>query len=174
MTAAPRAAFDHMNIPNIRTGQGYDLHRLRDGRAMRLCGVTLPDCPFGPDGHSDADVPVHALIDALLGAAALGDIGRHFPDNDPQYEGVDSMLLLRRTMELLKENGFAVGNADVTVVAQRPKLAPHIEEMRRVLAGALSADLSRVSVKAKTNEGLDAVGRGEAIAAFAAVLIYEI
>ncbi len=156
----------------FRVGTGFDIHRLVPGRRLVLCGVDF-DFPFGLFGHSDADAPTHALMDALLGAAALGDIGHLFPDKDPAYEGADSILLLRRVTGYLRENGFCVGNVDCTVIAQRPKLAPHIPEMRRILAQAMGVDMSRVSVKATTEEGLGFSGEGLGIAAHAVALIEE-
>ncbi len=157
----------------FRIGQGYDLHRLTEGRSLILGGVKIP-YEKGLDGHSDADVLIHAVIDALLGAAALGDIGRLYPDRDPQYLGIDSRLLLADSMRRVRQAGFEPVNLDATVIAQRPRLAPHIEAIRQSLAGTMGLGASAVSVKAKTNEGLDAVGRGEAIAAQAAVLVARI
>ena len=156
----------------MRVGHGYDVHRLVEGRRLILGGVEIP-WEKGLLGHSDADVLTHALMDALLGAAALGDIGHLFPDKDPAYEGADSILLLRRVTGYLRENGFCVGNVDCTVIAQRPKLAPHIPEMRRILAQAMGVDMSRVSVKATTEEGLGFSGEGLGIAAHAVALIEE-
>ncbi len=156
----------------MRIGHGYDVHRLVEGRRLILGGVEIP-WEKGLLGHSDADVLTHALMDALLGAAALGDIGHLFPDKDPAYEGADSILLLRRVTGYLRENGFCVGNVDCTVIAQRPKLAPHIPEMRRILAQAMGVDMSRVSVKATTEEGLGFSGEGLGIAAHAVALIEE-
>lgn len=154
----------------MRIGHGYDVHRLVEGRRLILGGV---DIPFekGLLGHSDADVLTHAIMDALLGAAALGDIGKLFPDNDPAYEGADSLRLLERVVEVLRENGYTVGNVDATVLAQRPKLAPHIPRMRERLAQAMGMDVDRVSVKATTEEGLGFTGTGEGIAAHAVALI---
>ncbi len=154
----------------FRIGQGYDLHRLTEGRSLILGGVKIP-CEKGLDGHSDADVLIHAVIDALLGAAALGDIGRLYPDRDPRYLGIDSRLLLADTMRRVRQAGFEPANLDATVIAQFPRLAPHIEAIRQSLAETMGIEAAAVSVKAKTNEGLDAVGRGEAIAAQAAVLL---
>ena len=154
----------------FRIGQGYDLHRLAEGRDLILGGVKIA-YEKGLDGHSDADVLIHAAIDALLGAAALGDIGQLYPDRDPQYLGIDSRLLLADTMRRVREAGYEPVNLDATVIAQRPRLAPHIGAIRQSLADAMGIDASAVSVKAKTNEGLDAVGRGEAIAAQAIVLL---
>ena len=154
----------------MRIGQGYDVHRLVEGRALILGGVTIP-YEKGLLGHSDADVLTHALMDALLGAAALGDIGQLFPDKDPAYEGADSLVMLKTVCSLLKEKGFSIGNVDVTVVAQRPKLAPYREEMRRRLSEVMELDLSRVSVKATTEEGLGFTGSGEGISAMAVALL---
>jgi len=159
-----------MNLPAIRIGSGYDVHRLVEGRRLVLCGVTI-EHPLGLLGHSDADVAIHALCDALLGAAALGDIGKHFPDTDPRYSGADSRVLLRDVVALLADRGFAVGNVDLTIMAQAPKLAPHIESMRRNLAADLGITLDRVSVKATTTEHLGFEGRGEGISAQATALI---
>ena len=156
----------------MRIGQGYDVHRLTEGRALILGGVSIP-WEKGLLGHSDADVLTHALMDALLGAAALGDIGQLFPDNDPAYEGADSVALLRRVTALLTEHGFAIGNVDVTVIAQRPKLAPYREQMRGNLALAMEIPFDRVSVKATTEEGLGFTGNGEGISAMAVALLEE-
>lgn len=154
----------------MRIGHGYDVHRLVEGRRLILGGV---DIPFekGLLGHSDADVLAHAVMDALLGAAALGDIGKLFPDSDPAYEGADSLALLRQVARVLDENGYEISNVDATVLAQRPKLAPHIPMMRKRLAAAMGVEPSQVSVKATTEEGLGFTGGGEGIAAHAAVLI---
>ena len=154
----------------MRIGHGYDVHRLVPERRLILGGVEIP-WEKGLLGHSDADVLTHALMDALLGAAALGDIGKLFPDSDPAYAGADSVALLVRVTELLKENGFAVGNVDCTVIAQRPKLAPYIPQMRRKLSDAMGIPLDCVSVKATTEEGLGFSGEGLGIAAHAVALI---
>ncbi len=156
----------------MRIGHGYDVHRLVEGRRLVLGGVEIP-WEKGLLGHSDADVLTHALMDALLGAAALGDIGQLFPDRDPAYEGADSVELLRSVTGYLHKNGYRIGNVDCTLIAQRPKLAPHIPEMRRILADAMGVDLSRVSVKATTEEGLGFSGEGLGIAAHAVALIEE-
>ncbi len=156
----------------MRIGHGYDVHRLVEGRRLILGGVEIP-FEKGLLGHSDADVLAHAVMDALLGAAALGDIGKLFPDNDPAYEGADSLALLKRVAEVLDENGYKIGNVDATVLAQRPKLAPHIPLMRERLAAAMGVDPGRVSVKATTEEGLGFTGAGEGIAAHAVALIDE-
>jgi len=154
----------------IRIGHGYDVHRLTEGRKLILGGVEI-DHTLGLLGHSDADVLAHAVSDALLGAAALGDIGTHFPDTDPQYKGADSILLLRRVAELLREKGYRVVNVDSTVIAQAPKLKPYILEMREHLADACGVDVDFVGVKATTEERLGFSGREEGIAAHAVVLI---
>ena len=154
----------------MRIGHGYDVHRLVTGRKLILGGLELP-FEKGLLGHSDADVLAHAVMDALLGAAALGDIGRLFPDSDPAYEGADSLVLLRRVTEVLAEHGYRIGNVDATVLAQRPKLAPHILAMREKLAGAMGIFAEQVSVKATTEEGLGFTGAGEGIAAHAVALI---
>lgn len=157
-------------MTDLRVGHGYDVHRLVQGRALVLGGVTVP-FDRGLLGHSDADVLTHAVMDALLGAAALGDIGKLFPDSDPAYAGADSVLLLRRVTAALAEGGFAPVNVDATVLAQAPKLAPYIPDMRRILAEAMGLDASRVSVKATTEEGLGFTGSGEGIAAHAVALV---
>jgi 2-C-methyl-D-erythritol 2,4-cyclodiphosphate synthase len=154
----------------MRTGIGYDIHALVEGRPLMLGGVEIP-FEKGLKGHSDGDALLHAVSDALLGACALGDIGKHFPDTDPTYKGADSAGLLSRVVELLAKEGFAPVNVDANIIAQRPKLAPHIEAMRAMLAALLCLPLDRVSIKARTNEGLDAVGRGEAIVTQAVVLV---
>lgn len=159
-----------VELITMRIGQGYDVHRLVEGRKCIICGVDIP-YEKGLLGHSDADVALHALSDALLGAAALGDIGRHFPDTDPTYSGADSRVLLRRVVELIKENGYKVGNADITIVAQRPKMLPYIDKMRANVAADLEIDISRVNVKATTTEKLGFEGRGEGISSTAVVLL---
>ena len=155
-----------------RIGYGYDVHRLTAGRSLVLGGVTIP-WERGLLGHSDADVLLHALMDALLGAAALGDIGKLFPDSDPRYRGIDSRKLLRRVAVLLEREGYAVGNVDMTLVAQRPKVAPYIEAMRANIAADLGVSVTRVSVKATTEEGLGFTGSGEGMAAHAVALLTE-
>lgn len=161
------------DFPALRVGQGYDVHRLVEGRALILCGVKIPHT-LGLLGHSDADVALHALMDAMLGAAALGDIGKHFPDTDERYRGISSMKLLSHVVNLLKENHLRVANADVTIVAQKPKLLPYIPQMRENVATALSLPLSRVNVKATTTERLAFEGREEGISAQAVCLLQEI
>ena len=155
-----------------RAGIGYDIHPLVEGRRLVLGGVEVP-FEKGLDGHSDADVLVHAIIDALLGATGLGDIGLHFPSSDPQYRDVSSVSLLRQVAELLHSRGWRVGNVDASVVAERPRLAPHISRMRETIAGALGIDPSRVAVKSTTAKGLGCLGRGEGIAAHAVALVEE-
>jgi 2-C-methyl-D-erythritol 2,4-cyclodiphosphate synthase len=154
----------------FRIGSGFDVHRLVDGRPLIIGGVTIP-YEKGLLGHSDADVLLHAVKDALLGAIGEGDIGRHFPDTDERYKGADSVALLRHVWEMVKNKGYRLGNVDCTIMAQRPKMAPYIEEMRGVIAKELESDLSRVNVKATTTEKLGFVGREEGIAAQAVVLL---
>ena len=154
----------------MRIGHGYDVHRLVEDRKLILCGVEIP-YEKGLLGHSDADVALHALSDALLGAAALGDIGKHFPDTDEKYKGADSRVLLREVVKMITDRGFAVENTDLTIVAQRPKLAGYIEQMRKNIAADLEIDLACVSVKATTTEKLGFEGRGEGISATAVVLL---
>ena len=157
----------------MRIGHGYDVHRLTKGRKLILGGVEIP-WEKGLLGHSDADVLVHALMDAILGAAALGDIGKLFPDNDEAYLGADSIVLLSKVTELLREHGWSLSNADCTVIAQRPKLSPYIETMRMNIADACGVESDDISIKATTEEKLGFTGSGEGIAAHAVVLIEEI
>ena len=157
----------------MRIGHGYDVHRLVEGRKLILGGVEIP-FEKGLDGHSDADVLVHAVMDALLGAAALGDIGKLFPDNDDAYLGADSVELLKKVRGVLQEHGWKPGNLDATVIAQRPKLAPYIDTMRKQIADALETDVGSVSVKATTEEHLGFTGSGEGIAAHAVCLIERV
>lgn len=154
----------------MRIGQGYDVHKLVEGRDCIICGVKIP-YEKGLLGHSDADVALHALSDALLGAAALGDIGRHFPDTDERYKGADSRMLLREVVKKISDKGYAVENADVTIVAQRPKMSPYIEQMRKNIADDLGVSVDDVNVKATTTEKLGFEGRGEGISATAVVLL---
>ena len=154
----------------IRVGQGWDIHRLVAGRPLRLGGITVP-FDRGLLGHSDGDVVLHAICDALLGALGEGDLGRHFPDTDPQYRGVDSSQLLARVAELVSTRRYRIGNVDVTIVAETPRLVTHLPSMRARVAEVMGVDAGRVSVKAKTAEGLGAVGRGEAVAALAVALV---
>ncbi len=154
----------------MRIGHGYDVHRLVPGRKLILGGVEIPHA-LGLLGHSDADVVTHALMDALLGAAALGDIGQHFPDKDPSYAGISSLVLLGKVMDLLHQAGWRVENADMTILAQQPKLMPHIPQMRQNLSRAMGVPVSAISVKATTEEGLGFTGREQGIAAHSVVLL---
>ena len=157
----------------IRIGQGYDVHRLCLGRELVLGGVLIP-FEMGLLGHSDADVLCHAVCDALLGALALGDLGKFFPPNDPEYKGISSLVLLRKTYDMIKERGYLVSNIDSVVVCERPKLMTYIDNMRENIANSLECDISQISVKATTEEGLGFTGRGEGIAAHSVVLIASI
>ncbi len=154
----------------MRVGFGYDVHAFQEGRALVLGGVSIPHSR-GLEGHSDADVLLHAICDALLGAAALGDIGRHFPDTDPSFKGISSLLLLQRTAELIRSKGFQISNIDATIVAQKPRLAPFIARMVEEIARASGTDVTRVNVKATTTEHLGFAGREEGIAAYAVSLL---
>ena len=154
----------------MRIGHGYDVHRFSENRTLILGGVNIP-YERGLLGHSDADVLLHAVMDALLGAAALRDIGFHFPDTDPQYKGADSLALLGCVAQMIMEKGYSLGNLDVTVIAQAPRLAPHIPQMRENIAAQLSVDIDRVNVKATTEEGLGFTGRKEGIACHAVCLL---
>lgn len=157
----------------MRIGMGYDVHKLTEGRDLVLGGVKIP-WEKGLLGHSDADVLIHAIMDALLGAAALGDIGKHFPDTDPQYKGISSILLLKHVVALLKENGYEIGNIDATIIAQKPKMAPHIPLMRQNMAEALGISLSQLNVKATTEEGLGFTGKGEGISSQAICILNKV
>lgn len=159
-------------MEDIRIGNGYDVHALAAGLPLWLGGIRI-ESENGCVAHSDGDVAIHALCDALLGALALGDIGKHFPDSDDAYKGIDSKILLARTMDLVRERGWRVGNADITIALQRPKLRPHIDAMRKCLAGIMDIDTGRVSVKATTTEKLGFVGRGEGCEVFASVLLFK-
>lgn len=154
----------------MRIGEGFDVHALVSGRPLIIGGVTIP-FDKGLDGHSDADVLLHAICDALLGAAALGDIGRHFPDSDDKYAGADSRVLLREVASIIAQAGFAIGNIDATIVAQQPKMAPYVHDMVANIAADLRTDPGRVNIKAKTTEKLGFAGRGEGIAAKAVALL---
>jgi 2-C-methyl-D-erythritol 2,4-cyclodiphosphate synthase/2-C-methyl-D-erythritol 4-phosphate cytidylyltransferase len=160
-------------IPRLRIGNGYDLHRLVAGRPLILGGVTIP-FEKGLEAHSDGDVVAHALTDAVLGAAGAGDIGRYFPDTDATWKGADSLELLRRAVSIVRADGYSLVNADIVVIAQRPKLLPHVEAIRSNLARALDADVSQISVKGKTNEGVDSMGAGESIAVHAVALLARV
>lgn len=159
--------------PIMRVGNGYDAHRLAEGRKLILCGVDVPHTR-GLDGHSDADVAIHALMDAILGALGEGDIGRHFPDSDMRYKGISSMLLLEHVMQIVRERGYAVMNADVTIVAQKPKLATYIPKMRENIAAAMGVDLNCANVKATTTERMGFEGEEIGISSHAAVLLNKL
>lgn len=161
------------SLPPFRVGQGYDCHALVAGRKLIIGGVTIPHAT-GLMGHSDADVLLHAVTDALIGAAALGDIGKHFPDTDVRFAGANSMLLLREIASRVQQSGYAIGNIDATIIAQAPKMAPHIGQMVAHIAEAVGVAVTQVNVKAKTNEKLGYLGREEGIAAEAVVLIYRV
>ena len=148
----------------MRVGMGYDVHRLAEGRDLIIGGVKIP-YEKGLDGHSDADVLLHAIMDALLGAAALGDIGKHFPDTDPKYKGASSIKLLEHVGRLLEENGYVIENIDATIIAQRPKMAPYIQKIRENIANTLGLELNQVNIKATTEEGLGFTGSGDGISA---------
>lgn len=154
----------------MRIGQGYDVHRLVKGRGLFLCGVKIPH-DMGLLGHSDADVALHALCDALLGAAALGDIGRHFPDTDERYKGISSVILLKEVIRLVREEGYELENADITIIAQKPKLLPYIQDMRACVAEAIQTDIKNINIKATTTEKLGFEGRCEGISALAVVML---
>ncbi len=156
----------------MRAGIGYDIHRFEEGRPLILGGVELAG-ETGLAGHSDADVLLHAIIDAFLGACGLGDIGQHFPPQDSRWKGASSLDLLARALALVRDAGFEVGNVDATVIAERPRLAPHLPAMRERIAEALGIDRGRVNVKATTNEGIGAIGRGEGIGAMAVAVVEE-
>lgn len=157
----------------MRIGHGYDVHRLVEGRKLILCGVEIPHT-LGLLGHSDADVAAHAIMDAILGALALGDIGKHFPDTDEKYKGISSILLMEHVRKLMEQKGYRVGNVDATILAQRPKLAPHIMHMRENIAAALHCAVEQVSVKATTTEKLGFEGREEGISAHCVCLLEKI
>lgn len=159
-----------MNFMDIRIGNGYDVHALAEGLPLYLGGILI-DSPIGCIAHSDGDVAIHALCDALLGALALGDIGKHFPDTSDEFAGIDSKILLERVMDLLRSEGWSVGNADITIAMQRPKLAPYIIQMRECLAGIMRIEVERVSVKATTTEKLGFVGRSEGCEVYAVALL---
>ena len=167
---ALRATADKKAAVLIRIGNGYDLHKLVPGRPLILAGVTIP-FELGLSGHSDADIVCHAVTDAVLGAASVGDIGRLFPDTDPKWKGANSIALLNGAMELVRHAGYRVSNVDVTVIAQQPKLLPYLDRMRSNLAAALGVDAGAVSIKGKTNEGVDSIGRGESMAVHAVALL---
>ena len=154
----------------FRIGFGYDVHRLLEGRSLILGGVKIPH-RLGLMGHSDADVLTHAIIDAILGALARGDIGRHFPDSDPQYQGMDSLLMLKKVIKWVRQDGYKINNVDTTIVAERPKLAPYLDPMKQRLSEILGIQSNQINIKATTNEGLGFCGREEGMAAFAVVSV---
>ncbi|MFM7079335.1 MAG: 2-C-methyl-D-erythritol 2,4-cyclodiphosphate synthase [Bacteroidota bacterium] len=154
----------------VRVGFGFDVHRFKEGRACVLGGVEIPH-HFGPDGHSDADVLIHAICDALLGAAGMRDIGFHFPDTDAAFKSIDSKILLGKVVALLQEQGYSIGNIDSTLVLERPRVNPHVEKMRNTLAGVMGIDPADISIKATTNEKLGFIGREEGLTAYAVALI---
>ena len=156
----------------FRIGFGYDVHRLVEGRPLILGGVEIP-YPFGLEGHSDADVLTHAVIDAIIGALGAGDIGQHFPETDPKYKGASSLSMLRTVMDLIKNDGYRLNNLDTTITAQAPKLAPHLSNMRERLAQTLEASVSQINIKATTSEGLGFCGRREGMEAFAVVSLVK-
>ncbi len=157
-------------MESIRIGNGYDVHALAEGLELWLGGIRI-DSQIGCIAHSDGDVAIHALCDALLGALALGDIGKHFPDTSDEFKGIDSKILLERTMKLIKEHGYSLGNADITIAMQRPKLAPYIMQMRETMAKIMGVSIENISVKATTTEKLGFVGRGEGCEVYAVVLL---
>ncbi|MCQ2136923.1 MAG: 2-C-methyl-D-erythritol 2,4-cyclodiphosphate synthase [Bacteroidales bacterium] len=159
-------------MTDIRTGNGYDVHALAEGLDLWLGGVKI-ESPIGCIAHSDGDVAIHALCDALLGALALGDIGKHFPDNSDEFKGIDSKILLDRVCSMVKQRGWAISNADITIAMQKPKLAPYILSMRETLAGVMGIDVDRVSVKATTTEKLGFVGRGEGCEVWASTILLK-
>jgi 2-C-methyl-D-erythritol 2,4-cyclodiphosphate synthase len=158
---------------NLRIGHGYDIHRTKTGRPMILGGVLFPESPHGLDGHSDADCLTHAICDALLGAAALPDIGHFFPNNDPDYKDIDSQILLRRVVAALAERGWKPANIDATLIAEQPKIQPRLAEMKLTLAASLGLPVENIGLKATTNEATDAIGQNQAIAAHAVALIAQ-
>jgi 2-C-methyl-D-erythritol 2,4-cyclodiphosphate synthase len=159
-------------MTGARIGQGFDVHRFKQGRPLKVCGRAIPN-EVGLDGHSDADVALHAVTDAILGALARGDLGDHFPDNDPRWRQADSSIFVARAMEMVKADGYELVNCDLTLIGERPRIAPYREQLRASLAQILGVPLSVVSVKATTTEGLGFVGRGEGLAALAIVLLSE-
>lgn len=161
------------NLPNIRIGQGYDIHPFKEGRPMVLGGVTF-DTPFGLDGHSDADCLTHAICDALLGGAGLPDIGHQFPNTDPRFKGINSQELLKETCRSIREKGYEIINIDTALIAEKPKIAEKLDEMKSTLASSADIQADQIGIKATTNEGLGSLGRGEGIAALATALLYRI
>lgn len=157
---------------DLRIGFGYDAHRLKEGRKCILCGIEIP-CSFGPDGHSDADAPLHALMDAMLGALALGDIGKFFPDNETGWRDADSIELLKNVYAVIRREGYTLGNADITIVLESPRISPYVDKMRARIAEAIDADAGKVSVKATTEEKMGFTGDGTGLSAAAVVLLVK-
>jgi 2-C-methyl-D-erythritol 2,4-cyclodiphosphate synthase len=154
----------------LRIGIGYDIHRLREGRKLILGGVEIPYIK-GLEGYSDADVLLHSICDAILGASGMGDIGRHFPDTDPRWCGISSIELLKKTLSMVREHNFDINNVDSVVIAEEPKISPFVEKMKSVISGALNIEKEKVNIKASTNEGVGSIGRGEAIACYSVVML---
>ena len=159
-------------MKDIRTGLGYDLHTLQEGRPFILGGIHIP-ADFGPLGYSDGDALIHAICDAMIGALSLGDIGQHFPDTDPEFKGINSMILLEKTAALIKQHGYQINNIDSTVILESPKISPYVDSIKESLAGVLGIETNRISVKATTNEHVDATGEGKAIAVYASILLVK-
>lgn len=160
-------------MDSMRIGQGWDIHQMVEGRPLILGGLTIP-FEKGPLGHSDGDVLIHAVIDAMLGALSLGDIGQHFPPADERYKGANSLDMLAQVKGLVAQEGYTIGNIDSTIILEKPKLAPHLESMRKILAQVLNCQVSQISIKAKTHEGLDELGKGNAVACQAVALLFPI
>lgn len=159
-------------MTDIRTGLGYDLHRLEAGRPFVLGGIHIPS-DFGPLGYSDGDALIHAICDAMLGALSLGDIGQHFPDTDPDFKGINSMILLEKTVALIKQHGYSINNIDTTVILEKPHISPYMDAIKESLDGVIGIGVDRISVKATTNERVDATGEGKAIAVLASILLIK-
>lgn len=159
-------------MKDIRTGLGYDLHTFQKGRPFILGGIHIP-ANFGPLGYSDGDPLIHAICDAMIGALSLGDIGQHFPDTDPEFKGINSMILLEKTANLIKKHGYQINNIDSTVILESPKISPYVESIKKSLSGVLGIDIDRISVKATTNERVDATGEGKAIAVYVSILLVK-
>lgn len=157
---------------HLRIGSGYDSHRFAQGRNLILGGVHIPS-DRGLLGHSDADAVIHAVIDSIFGALSLGDIGSHFPNTDPNYKNISSIIILEETVLIMKSKGYSIGNLDISIICEKPKLRDYIDEIRRTLSSILESDIENVSVKAKTNEGMDSVGLGEGVVVYATVLLYK-
>ena len=159
-------------MEDIRTGFGYDLHVLKEGRPFILGGINIP-ANFGPLGYSDGDTLIHAICDAMIGALSLGDIGQHFPDTDPEFKDINSMILLEKTVNLIRKHGYNINNIDSTIVLEEPKISPYVDAIKKSLSGVLGIEVNRISVKATTNERVDATGEGKAIAVYASILLIK-